>query len=176
MATVNDIHLRGTRASQPAASAANKGYLYCVTDEGNILERSDGSSWASYSNARQTKTIGMLIDGGGSVITTGVKGYVRVPVAVTLTGWTILALDGNSGAIVIDVWMDTYANFPPTNTDSITNAHEPTITASAAKAEDTNISDWSDVTIPAGSVLGFNVDSVATFTKVLLQITCTVDS
>lgn len=120
-----------------------------------------------------TRTIALTIDGAGSTITTGVKGYLRLPVAVTLTGWTILG--DQSGAIVIDVWADTYANFPPTNTDSITNGNEPTIAASGVKAEDTDLSNWTDVTMPAGTVLGFNVDSVTAFTRVILQITCTVD-
>ncbi|HTK86996.1 MAG TPA: hypothetical protein VL329_04655 [Nitrospiraceae bacterium] len=46
--TVNDIHLYGTRSAQPAASSSNKGCLYEVTDESNIIERSDGSSWSRY--------------------------------------------------------------------------------------------------------------------------------
>src|SRR5262245_10146928 len=41
-------HQRGTRAAQPAASAVVPGTLYCVTDEGNALERSDGTSWQPY--------------------------------------------------------------------------------------------------------------------------------
>jgi hypothetical protein len=49
MALVTTIHLRGDRASQPAASSANSGYIYCVTDEGNIIERSNGSAWQAYS-------------------------------------------------------------------------------------------------------------------------------
>src|ERR1044071_2728084 len=46
--TVNDIHLSGTRAAQPAASNSNKGCIYQVTDESNKLEKSDGSSWSTY--------------------------------------------------------------------------------------------------------------------------------
>lgn len=49
--TVNDIHLRGLRSAQPAASSSNKGFIYCVTDEDGILERSNGSSWESFSPA-----------------------------------------------------------------------------------------------------------------------------
>lgn len=39
---------RGTRASQPAATAVPNGTLYCVTDEGNALEQSNGTSWNAY--------------------------------------------------------------------------------------------------------------------------------
>lgn len=62
MALVTAIHLRGTRAAQPAASSANAGYIYCVTDEGNILERSSGSAWQAYSPTGS---------GTGTVTTTG---------------------------------------------------------------------------------------------------------
>lgn len=43
---------------------------------------------------------------GGSVLTTGVKKYVRVPFAMTLTGWEITS--DVSGSVVVDVWKDTY--------------------------------------------------------------------
>ena len=53
--------------------------------------------------------VGIVIDGGGSVITTGVKGFVQVPFACTITGWTLLSTDASAtaGSIVIDVWKDT---------------------------------------------------------------------
>jgi len=49
MSRLDEVILRGNRASQPAASTANSGFLYCVTDESNIIERSNGSAWQSYS-------------------------------------------------------------------------------------------------------------------------------
>jgi hypothetical protein len=45
---LDEVIQRGTRAAQPPASAVVPGTLYCVTDEGNALERSDGVSWAAY--------------------------------------------------------------------------------------------------------------------------------
>lgn len=38
-----------TRANQPAATAVPVGTTYCVTDEGRIIERSNGTTWESYS-------------------------------------------------------------------------------------------------------------------------------
>ena len=49
MTVLADVILRDTRANQPAAGTNNNGYLYCVTDEGDIIERSNGSAWQSYS-------------------------------------------------------------------------------------------------------------------------------
>jgi hypothetical protein len=117
---------------------------------------------ATTANAR-IASVGITIDGGGSAITTGIKGYVEVPYACTITAWTLLA--DTSGAIVIDVWKDTYANFPPDNGDSITNGDEPEITASGVKAQDTSLGNWTTVAVAAGDVLAFNVDSVTSITR-----------
>lgn len=49
MAIATDLLRRDTRANQPAAAAVGAGTLYCVTDEGNLVEQSDGASWSAYS-------------------------------------------------------------------------------------------------------------------------------
>lgn len=46
---IQDVIQRGTRASQPAATAVSAGTLYFVTDEG-VTERSNGTSWESFSD------------------------------------------------------------------------------------------------------------------------------
>jgi len=48
---LDEVHQRGTRAAQPAAAAVVPGTLYCVTDEGGILERSDGTVWETWGPA-----------------------------------------------------------------------------------------------------------------------------
>lgn len=118
-----------------------------------------------------SNAVEFIIDGGGSALTTGVKGDIRFPFACTLTGWSLLA--DVSGAIKIDLWKDTYANFPPTNDDSITNGHEPEIAASGVSAEDTDIADWNGEAIAAGSILRINIDSVAAITRAVLVLTFT---
>jgi hypothetical protein len=81
---------------------------------------------------------------------------IRPQFAGQFTGWSIL----NDQAATVDfgVWKDTYANFPPTNADSMTNSHDPA-TSAAAKAEDTNISDWTTTTFAAGDCIRVNVDA-----------------
>jgi hypothetical protein len=115
--------------------------------------------------------VGLLIDGGGSVITTGVKGFLEVPFAGTITAATLLSTDAavTSGSIVIDIWKDTYANYPPTVADTITASAKPTL-SSATKSRDTTLTGWTTA-ISAGDILGFKVDSVVTLTKVFLSLT-----
>lgn len=117
----------------------------------------------------KTLTITFIIDGGGSAITTGEKGHLRIPFNCALNRVTMLA--DQSGSIVVDIWMDTYANSPPDNADSITSATPPTI-STAQKSEDSTLSGWT-TTIPAGSILAFNVDSCTTITRVTISLRVT---
>lgn len=112
------------------------------------------------------KTLGITIDGGGSVITTGVKGYLSVPFNCTITGWTLVS--DVSGSVVVDVWKDTYANYPPTIADVITASAKPTL-SSANKNTSTTLTGWT-TTVTAGDVLAFNVNSAATVTRVTLTL------
>ena len=132
---------------------------------------SDGSSNATWS--AQDRAIVIHINGGGSALTTGVKLYLPVPITMTITGWDLVA--DQSGSIVIDVWKDTYANFPPTVADTIilTPGTDPKPTlASVQKNQDLSVGTWTTA-ITAGDVLGFNIDSVTSCTWITLTLRCT---
>lgn len=150
------------------ASTSKHGLLPKLDNQATSFLNGQGS-WAVPPGASgQIRSITFVIDGGGSEITDGIKGDLEIPFACTITAWTLLA--DTSGAIKIDIWMDTYANYPPTDADTITNAHEPEIAASGNKAQDTDLSDWGDVTIAAGQTLRFNVDSCTTITRCTLSL------
>jgi hypothetical protein len=116
------------------------------------------------------RAITFAIDGGGSPLTTGIKADVYVPYACTITAVTMLA--DQSGSCVVDIWKDTYANYPPTGADSITASAKPTI-SSATKSQDTTLTGWT-TSITAGNTLRFNIDSVSTITRLVLTLTVTV--
>ena len=111
-------------------------------------------------------SITMIIDGGASVITTGLKGFLEIPFACQLQAVTLLG--DVSGSIVIDIWKDVYLNYPPTAADTITAAAKPTI-SSALKSQDVALTGWNK-TINAGDILGFNVDSVTSIKRVTLSL------
>lgn len=114
--------------------------------------------------------ISVTFDGSGSVLTTGAKKvYATVPFDGTIAAAQILA--DQSGSVVIDVWKDTYANFPPTVADTITASAKPTLSA-AQKSRDTTLTGWTTA-VTAGDTLEFNIDSVATVTKVILTLEIT---
>lgn len=108
------------------------------------------------------------IDGGGSAITTGRKGAYRIPFGFTVTGWQIVEASDNSGSIVVDIWKDTYANFPPTVADTVTGSEKPTL-SSAVKNEDLSLSSWT-TSFAEGDYIIFNVDSAATVQQVIITL------
>jgi hypothetical protein len=107
-----------------------------------------------------------IIDGGGSAITTGIKGDLEIPFACTIEAVTLLA--DQSGSIVVDIWKDTYANFPPTVADTITASAKPTL-SSANKSQNTTLTGWT-TTVNAGDIIRFNVDSATTVQRVTLSL------
>jgi hypothetical protein len=105
-----------------------------------------------------------VFDGGGTEIADNAQLDLRIPFDCTITAWTLLA--DQSGAVVIDVWRDTLANYPPTDADALPGSgKEPTIAASATNATDTTITDWVSDDIVAGDCLRFNVDSCTSITQ-----------
>lgn len=116
------------------------------------------------------RSFGLTIDGAGSTITTGIKGFIRIPVNGQIVKVTILSTDPSitSGSIVIDIWKDLYANYNPTSADTITSLTPPTIT-SDIKSEDAQLVGWNK-TIEAGDVFGFSVVTVSSFKRITLII------
>lgn len=140
----------------------------CVSDaSGNwkvvFYQRAGGNPVGTTSN------IEYVIDGAGSAITTGNKRGLKIDFPCYIEEATLLA--DQAGSIVIDVWKDSYANYPPVVGDSITASAKPTLSA-AAKSTDATLTGWTR-TIAAGDVLFFNVDSAATLTWVLVVLRVT---
>jgi hypothetical protein len=92
---------------------------------------------------------------GSVVISAGVKAYLPILFDATITRWDLVA--DASGSIVIDVWKEVWASFPPTVADSIAGSEKPTLSA-AQKAQDTSLGTWT-TSVSVGDVLGINVES-----------------
>lgn len=136
-------------------------------DDGDHLELAGGLP--TWSPPTLTQTLVFVISGGGSTITTGVKGDLPIDYPCTITGVQLLA--DQSGSIVVDLWVDSYANYPPTGADSICGAAKPTI-AAATKSKDTTLTGW-DPALTAGDTIRFNVDSATSITRVTVALTVT---
>jgi hypothetical protein len=112
------------------------------------------------------RSFGITMDGGGNVIPTGIQGDIQIPYSMTINSWTLIA--DTTGSIVVDVWKDTYANYPATVADTITGSAKPTI-SSSNKAQSSTLTGWT-TSVNAGDIIRFNVDSVSTITKATLII------
>ena len=111
-------------------------------------------------------TLQVAFDGGGAAIQAGYQFPLMVPWDCTVTGWTFGALQ--TGSIVVDVWKDTQANFPPTVADTIAGSEKPTISASNI-GEDLTLTTWT-TTLTRGDWLIFKVDSASTIQQATLVL------
>lgn len=113
-----------------------------------------------------TASILFQVSNDGAALTTGIKGDVLIPFNATITEWSLLA--DQTGSVVVDIWKDTYGNYPPTSGDSITGSAKPTITSSN-KGQSSTLTGWT-TTINAGETLRFNLDSVSTIQRLSINI------
>lgn len=158
--------IAGTAADTPARVPAGADGQVLTADATQIA----GIKWAAPPGVTGSAAgIQFVIDGGGAAITSGIKGDIEVPFAGTITAARLFA--DQAGSIVVDIWRDTYVNFPPVVADTITAAAKPTL-ATAIKAEDTTLTGWAKA-VAAGDILRFNVDSAATVTRVTVALTIT---
>ncbi len=141
-----------------ATKQATGNYVTALT--GDVTASGPGSVAATLATNLKLASISFVIDGGGSTITTGSKGFVVVPYACTINNNTLLA--DQSGSIVLDIKKSTYSGFPSTTT--IVASAAPTL-SSAQKSQDTTLTGWT-TSIAAGDVLEWSVTSATTVTRV----------
>jgi hypothetical protein len=114
-------------------------------------------------------SFGVTVDGVTAVIQVGTVGYVVMPYAGTITGWSITA--NVSGNIQFDVWEASGA-IPTVANTIISNAtFKPKLTSSNF-ATSTTLTSWTTGFL-AGDVFGFYVDSASTIKNATLTIRTT---
>jgi hypothetical protein len=121
-------------------------------------------------------SISFWIDGGGAVISTGLKGYRQLEFACSIVGWSLYA--DQAGSISIDV--DAHASSAPPAAPSIPNTTTDKISAgapialSSAQSASGGISEVSTWTASRAlwDTIALNVTSAVTVTKVWGRLTC----
>jgi hypothetical protein len=174
------------------ASLANTGALTIASDaiEESMLKAVDAAAdeecltyesttgdfeWQSCGSVAGAETMmTFVISGGGSAVDAGVTDPVicqRVETDFALSAWYIYS--DQDGDIVLDIWKDVWANYPPTNTDSIAGTEKPTL-SSADTASDTSLgsmtTDWN-----TGDVVCVEIESAATLTWAVVDFIGTPD-
>jgi len=128
----------------------------------------DGSNLTNITIPTGTTTgsFGININNGVSEVTTGFKGYVKMPYSGTIIGWTIMG--SVSGSTSIDIWKDTEINFPPTSADTITAGNYPNLTNQYINS-DNILTGWI-TNFNANDIFSFNVLSSSGVTNLNLTI------
>ena len=170
-AKIQNVSATDKLLGRAAAGAGDVEEIACTAAGRALLDDASAAAQVTTLGLDNAKIADLcfVIDGGGSAIATGVKGDLEIPFACTINRATLLA--DQSGSIVIDIWKDGYANYPPTVADTITASAKPTLSG-AAKSQDSTLTGWT-TSISAGDILRFNVDSAATLTRVTLSLKVT---
>lgn len=103
---------------------------------------------------------------GINTIAAGELTWFEVPYDLTVVGWT-LAADA-TGDLVIDIWKDVYANFPPTVADTVAGSEKPTL-ATQRTNQDLALSTWT-VDWTKGDWILINIDSASGVKKATLAL------
>lgn len=157
--------IAGSNPSTPSA-----GFVRVYNAGGTSFKKKD-SSGTALDLVVPEFNINYTFGNGGAVLSTGIAGAIHIPFNYTIQQWTLGSLDGTTGSIVIDIWKDTYANFPPTVADSITASAKPTI-SSAVKGQSSTLTGWTTTISGGDSWLFFNIDSVTSLKLVSLNLKC----
>lgn len=157
----------GTSLSRGAISSSNSNAAISATSTAIVF-------LSALASDLSPAALGYAIDGNGVAISTGIAGIgLRAPFACNIDSWTLLA--DTTGSITIDIWKDSYANFPPTVADTIIGDGTKPAISSGVKNEATSISGWTTTAIAAGDIIYFNVDSCSAITRcsITLKVTRT---
>ena len=112
-------------------------------------------------------SFGTTVDGYIGVIQSGVVGYVVMPYAGTITGWSIAA--NVSGSIRFDIWKTN--NAIPTVANTIVASAKPQL-SSAQYLSSTTLTGWT-TTFIAGDVFAFFVETATTIKNATISIRVT---
>jgi hypothetical protein len=131
-----------------------------LTINGTTFDLSADRAW-TISGGGGTDGIGVTLDGQGSTISIGSKGYVTIPYACTINQWFLSA--NIIGSIVIDVKRG--------GTSIIGAGNKPTL--ASAISGNAVVSSWTSIAISAGDIIEWNVDSASIISNVTLTIKVT---
>lgn len=155
----------------PESEASKEGYNNTDSNLAatNVQEAIDELAVDLTGTSVKTSEIVFTFDGGGAAIPGGTQRELSVPFACSITSWVLLS--DQAATAVLDVWMDTYSNYPPTIADTIVGGAYPALSA-ASKNETFTLTGWTTA-IAAGDTLKVNVNSNDLAQRLTLGLTIT---
>jgi hypothetical protein len=142
---------------------------YLKTTESYIMLWYDGTAWREIlPGPGRLATIEFAIDGGGAELATGEYSNINIKIPWNCYIVGAYAYADQSGSVVVDLWNDTHANYPPTVGDSIV-ASAPITISTADKSEDLTLTGWTRQ-LTRGDIMRPNVNSVTTIEAVTIAL------
>jgi hypothetical protein len=162
----SNVTLIHSVAGMSMGGGATFGGVVGITGSGNHIQFPDGTTQGT-AHTQTEEIIGINVDNGSSVLTTGTKGHRVLPYDCEVTEWTVTSI-GSAGDIQWDVNWVNYANWP-NGLASVAGSDLPNIPASGKKNQDTSVG-WTKTTFKSGDILQFEIDSVTTLTNCNLAL------
>jgi hypothetical protein len=161
--------------SLPATCQSGEAFFKTNADAGkNLYLCNPADTWTQASGvggSGQISTFGVSLDGGGSPVSAGQKGYVTIPYACTITGWSLQADQPGNLAVEID---RKNAAIPAVTADSIVQTSPPALSGAQlriGRCESGDCAGWS-VKITANDVIGFSENAAESVTRATLVVNC----
>ena len=158
MANISEINGYGIYA-QTASLAVSSSYALTASF---VLNGGGGGVTVS------TSSIVLTLDGLGGTVTTGSKGYIRIPFNFTINSWSIIAVP--AGSITFDVWKAN--NTVPTAANTICGGNFPSASSPNTFTTSSNITSWISGGL-AGDIIGWNLASASNASFVTFQLNTT---
>jgi len=172
MQSGGNVFLEGTptQVHFPLGISADAGATFGsnvnITGTGNRISFPDGLTQGS----SQTDIIGIHVDNGSSVLTTGIKGHRTLPYGCEISDWRVTST--GTGDISWGINYCTYDNYPTMSAVSIGAAENPDLESQNKNKSSGSVSGrWLPYQFSAGDILQFEIDSVATITDCTLELT-----
>ena len=147
------------------------GSLWLNTTTKHLWVCIDASTGAAvWDDIKSDDTLVFTFLNNGAVLNTGPQSSAYLEIPFDCTVLAVRMYGAPSGDIQVDLWNDSYSNYPPDVADTIVAAAPPKI-VTAVKSEDTTLTGWTTA-LAAGSGVLPNIDSVTSMTwaKLVLQV------
>ena len=172
--TSNSIHFVVNNGSADTLTIGTAGITVPAFSTAGIVANSAAGLLSSTANPT-FKVVGFTIDGAGSALSTGQKGYYRVPFSGTITGYSLIP--DQSCSAVVDVWKVAGGGAgtltQPTVANTITASALPTLSSSVG-VYSTTLTAWT-TSVAVGDVFGWNINSVSTCTRLTFELYITTN-
>jgi len=143
-----------------------------ATDTGSasVSDTAFASSWDGVTTIAPSKnavfdstyrSVTFVVDGSGSVLTTGTKNPVKVVVGGTLAGWTMMV--SPSGSVTADVYRAANGAGLPVTSIVGGSGTKPAI-SSAVENSSTSFTSWTSTAITASDNLAINLSGITSAT------------